>query len=69
MRNLLFKLFVKLAGLFSVKEDWAEEQLDREAQLKICAERQTEMDKCTRPRSHPKLKGLSRYTDYYEDES
>lgn len=67
MRNLLFKLFVKLAGIFSAKEGWAEEQLNKEVQFKICSERQAEMDKCTRPRSRPKLKGLSRYTDYYEE--
>lgn len=66
MRFFLFKLFVKVAGLFSAKDDWVDEQLNNEKQLKICQNRQAEMNACVRPRTYPKVKGMVRYTDYYE---
>ena len=66
MRFFLFKLFVKAACFFSVKEGWAEKHIDGEKQLKICRKRQAEMDACVRPRSYPKVEGKCSYTDYYE---
>ena len=66
MKTLLFKLYVKLAGLFSGKKGWAEEQVELNRQHVICRERQEEMDKCVRPRSYPRAKGQCSYTDYFE---
>ncbi len=68
MKFFLFKLFVKIASLFSVKERWAEQQVNVERQLKVCRQRQAEMDACVRPKTYPKAKGSCSYTDYYESD-
>jgi hypothetical protein len=66
VKTLLFKLFVRLAGLFTTKKDWAKEQVEFNEQRKICQERQKEMDKCVRPKTYPRVKGQCSYTDYFE---
>ena len=66
MKTLLFKLFVRLAGLFGGRKGSVEEQLELNRQRAICRERQEEMDKCVRPRSYPRAKGQCSYTDYFE---
>ena len=68
MRYFLFKLLVKAAGLFSIKENWADKQLGAEKQLEICRQRQAEMDACIRPKTYPKAQGTCSYTDYYESD-
>ena len=66
MSVLLFKLFVRIAGLFSSKEGWAKEQIESNRQYKSCQQRQEEMDACVRPKTYPKAKGQCSYTDYFE---
>ena len=51
MRFLLFKFFLRITSYFSVDEKWLNKQIHTEKQLKICKERQEEMDACVRPRS------------------
>ena len=67
MKFFIFKLLVKITGLFSDKKNWATDQIERSRQFKACQERQAEMDACVRPRTYPKTKGINaRYTDYYD---
>ncbi len=66
MRFLLFKFFLKVASYFSVDEQWLDKQIHTEKQLKICRDRQKEMDACKRPRTYPKVSGPCTYTDFYD---
>lgn len=68
MRYFLFKLFLRIASLFSDDKDWLKGELDRQRRLKICRDRQAEMDACIRPKTYPKVKGVTRYSDYYENQ-
>ncbi len=66
MRLFLFKIFYKLAVfVFPCKE--------RSVFLrKYCLnqillhERDVDMQKCVRPRSYPRLRGITRHSDYFE---
>ena len=69
MRFLLFKFFLKITSYFSVDEKWLSKQIHIEKQLKICKERQKEMDACVRPRSYPKVRGEAHYTDYFDEDN
>ena len=69
MRFLLFKFFLKITSYFSVDEKWLSKQIHIEKQLKICKERQKEMDACVRPRSYPKIRGEAHYTDYFDEDN
>ena len=69
MKFLLFKFFLKITSYFSVDEKWLSKQIHIEKQLKICKERQKEMDACVRPRSYPKIRGEAHYTDYFDEDN
>ena len=69
MKFLLFKFFLKITSYFSVDEKWLSKQIHIEKQLKICKERQKEMDACVRPRSYPKVRGEAHYTDYFDEDN
>ena len=69
MRFLLFKFFLKITSYFSVDEKWLSKQIHIEKQLKICKDRQKEMDACVRPRSYPKVRGEAHYTDYFDEDN
>ena len=69
MRLFLFKFFIRIASYFSLDEKWLSKQIRTEKQLKICRERQKEMDACVRPRSYPKLRGEAHYTDYFDEDN
>ena len=69
MRFLLFKFFLRITSYFSVDEKWLSKQIHTEKQLKICRERQKEMDACIRPRSYPKVRGQAHYTDYFDEDN
>ena len=69
MKFFLFKFFLKITSYFSVDEKWLSKQIHIEKQLKICNERQKEMDACVRPRSYPKVRGEAHYTDYFDEDN
>ena len=69
MRFLLFKFFLRITSYFSVDEKWLSKQIHIEKQLKICKDRQKEMDACVRPRSYPKVRGEAHYTDYFDEDN
>ena len=69
MKFFLFKFFLKIASFFSVDKQWMDKQAHAEKQLRICRERQKEMDCCVRPRTYPKVKGDCKYTDFYDGET
>ena len=69
MRFLLFKFFLKITSFFSVDKKWLDKQIHIEKQLKICKDRQKEMDACVRPRSYPKVRGEAHYTDYFDEDN
>ena len=48
---------------------WLDKQIHIEKQLKICKDRQKEMDACVRPRSYPKVRGEAHYTDYFDEDN
>lgn len=73
MRLFLFKIFFRFTWWLAPDRprvnrlfDLYLEETKREDDFLKCQERQAEMDKCVRPRTHPKVKGMSRYCDYYE---
>ena len=66
MSKFLFKFFLRLASYFSVDENWLDKQLRTESQLKICKQRQKEMDAAVRPRTYPKVRGEAHFTDYFD---
>ncbi len=66
MSTFLFKFFIRLASYFSVDKNWLDKQLHTEKQLKICKQRQKEMNACVRPRTYPKVRGEAHYTDYFD---
>ena len=69
MRFLLFKFFLRITSYFSVDKKWLSKQIHIEKQLKICKDRQKEMDACVRPRSYPKVRGEAHYTDYFDEDN
>ena len=69
MRFLLFKFFLRITSYFSVDEKWLSKQIHAEKQLKICRQRQKEMDATIRPRSYPKVRGECKYTDYFDEDN
>ena len=69
MRLFLFKFFIRIASYFSLDGKWLSKQIHIEKQLKICRERQKEMDACVRPRSYPKVRGEAHYTDYFDEDN
>lgn len=69
MRFLLFKFFLRITSYFSIDKKWLSKQIHTEKQLKICRERQKEMDACVRPRSYPKVRGECKYTDYFDEDN
>ena len=69
MRLFLFKFFIRIASYFSLDGKWLSKQIHIEKQLKICRERQKEMDACVRPRSYPKVRGQVHYTDYFDEDN
>ena len=69
MRFLLFKFFLKITSYFSVDKKWLSKQIHVEKQLKVCKERQKEMDACVRPRTYPKVRGEAHYTDYFDEDN
>ena len=69
MRFLLFKFFLRITSYFSVDKKWLSKQIHVEKQLKVCKERQKEMDACVRPRSYPKVRGEAHYTDYFDEDN
>ena len=69
MSMFLFKFFLKLASYFSADENWLDKQIHTESQLKICKQRQKEMDAAVRPRTYPKVRGEAHYTDYFDSDN
>ena len=69
MRFLLFKFFLRITSYFSIDKKCLSKQIHTEKQLKICRERQKEMDACVRPRTYPKVRGECKYTDYFDEDN
>ena len=69
MRFLLFKFFLRITSYFSVDEKWLSKQIHAEKQLKICSQRQKEMDATIRPSSYPTVRGECKYTDYFDEDN
>ena len=69
MRFLLFKFFLRITSYYSVDEKWLSKKINIEKQIKICRQRQKEMDATIRPRSYPKVRGECKYTDYFDEDN
>tara|TARA_Y100000114_G_C11579970_1_gene240561 strand:- start:199 stop:438 length:240 start_codon:yes stop_codon:yes gene_type:complete len=76
MRLFLFKILLRLTCWVAPNRprvnrlfDIYLEEIKKEEDFKKCQERQSEMDKCVRPRTYPRVKGHPRYTDYFDEDN